>query len=130
GGGEARRRELRPEIEAHAEGYPWTPRGRDPLAAAELGDEEMARRELEHQAARDFADVPRALWILHLCALAEACAVVRDEPRALRLYELLLPHADDNAVSLTQQPFGPVALRLGKPAALLGRRKDADRHFA
>jgi hypothetical protein len=91
----------------------------------------MARRELERHAARDFADLPRdGLWILHLCALAELCVVVGDEDRAVQLYELLLPHADDNAVSYTQQPFGPVALRLGKLAALLGRWKETDRHFA
>ena len=58
------------------------------------------------------------------------CVLVGDEGRALQLYELLLPHADDNAVSYTQQPFGPVALRLGKLAALLGRWKETDRHFA
>jgi hypothetical protein len=56
--------------------------------------------------------------------------LVRDERRAVHLYELLLPHADDNAHTYTQQPFGPVALRLGKLAALLGRWQDADRHFA
>ena len=120
-----------PEIEDHAERFPWIPRWRDAMAAAELGDEQMARRELERHAARDFADLPRdGLWILHLCALAEVCVVVGDQDRAAQLYELLLPHADDNAVSYTQQPFGPVALRLGKLAALLGLWKETDRHFA
>jgi hypothetical protein len=56
--------------------------------------------------------------------------LVGDEQRARRLYELLLPHADDNAVSYTQQPFGPVALRLGKLAATLAHWQEADRHFA
>ena len=120
-----------PSIEDHAERFPWIPRWRDALAAAERGDEQAARRELEHHAARGFADLPRdGLWILHLCSLADACVLVGDEDRALQLYELLLPHADDNAVSYTQQPFGPVALRLGKLAALLGRWKETDRHFA
>ncbi len=128
---EGRLHELWPEIADHAERFPWIPRWRDALAAAELGDEQTARSELERHAARDFSDLPRdGLWILHLCALAEACALVGDERRALQLYELLLPHADDNAVSYTQQPFGPVALRLGKLAALLGRWMDVDRHFA
>jgi AAA ATPase-like protein len=123
--------ELWPEIEDHAERFPWIPRWRDALAAAELGDEERARRELERHAARDFADLPRdGLWILHLCSLAEASILVGDERRALRLYELLRPHAEDNAVSYTQQPFGPVALRLAGLALLLGRRQEADRHFA
>jgi hypothetical protein len=124
-------REWWPEIVDHAERFPWIPRWRDALAAAERGDEAMARRELDHHAARGFADLPRdGLWILHVCALAEACVVVRDEARGRQLYELLLPHADDNAVSYTQQPFGPVALRLGMLASLLGRWKETDRHFA
>ena len=120
-----------PGISDHAERYPWIPRWRDPLAACETGDSEAARHELERQGGLDFADLPRdGLWLLHLCTLADAAAFVRDEPRAALLYELLLPHADDNAVSYTQQPFGPVALRLGKLAAILGRWKDADRHFS
>ena len=123
--------ELWPELEDHAERYPWIPRWRDPLAAAELGDEQLARRELARQGGRGFADLPRdGLWLLHLCGLAEAAVLVRDVDRAQQLYELLLPHADDNAVSYTQQPFGPVALRLGKLAALLGRWQETDRHFA
>jgi AAA ATPase domain len=124
-------REWWPEIEDHAERFPWIPRWRDALAAAERGDETAARREVEHHAARGFADLPRdGLWILHVCALAETCVVVGDEARGLQLYELLLPHADDNAVSYTQQPFGPVALRLGMLASLLGRWQETDRHFA
>jgi hypothetical protein len=123
--------ELWPEIDDHADRYPWIPRWRDALAAAELGDEPRSRAELERHASRQFTDLPRdGLWILHVCALADACAVVQDTARALQLYELLAPHAEDNAVSYTQQPFGPVALRLGKLAAVLGRWQDADRYFA
>ena len=120
-----------PEIEDHDRRFPWIPRWRESFAAAELGDEQMARRELERHAGRGFVDLPRdGLWILHLCTLAEAAVLVGDTERGLQLYELLLPHADDNAVSYTQQPFGPVALRLGKLAAMLGRWQETDRHFA
>jgi hypothetical protein len=123
--------ELWPEIQDHGELFPWIPRWRDALSAAELGDEETARRELERHAVRCFAELPRdGLWILHACALADACALVGDERRGLQLYELLLPHDGDNAVSYGKQPFGPVAMRLGKLAALLERWEDADRHFA
>jgi eukaryotic-like serine/threonine-protein kinase len=123
--------ELWPEIQDHGERFPWIARWRDALAAAELGDEEAARRELERHAVRGFGELRRdGFWILHLCSLAEACVLVGDERRGLQLYELLLPHADDNAVSYSKQPFGPVALRLGKLAALLARWEDADRHFA
>jgi AAA ATPase domain len=128
---QGRLRELWPEIRDHGERFPWIPRWRDALAAAELGDEEAARREVERHAVRGFAELPRdGLWILHLCSIAEACVLACDERRALQLYELLLPHAGDNAVAYTQQPFGPVALRLGMLAAMLERWQDADRHFA
>jgi hypothetical protein len=69
------------------------------------------------------------LWVLHVCALAEACVLVRDERRAARLYELLSPYGERNAVSLSTMPFGPVALRLGMLAALLKRWGEAERHF-
>ena len=55
--------------------------------------------------------------------------VVGDRRSAERLLELLEPFADRNAISLTQLPFGPVALRLGTLAALLERWDDAERHF-
>ena len=123
--------EFWPEVADHGERFPWIARWREALAAAELGDEEMARRELERHAARGFASVRRdGFWILHLCALADACVLVGDERHGVELHELLLPYAGDNAVSYAKQPFGPVALRLGKLAAMLERWPDADRHFA
>ena len=79
----------------------------------------------------DFTDLPRdGLWLLHLCSLAEACVLLGDERRAARLYELLSPYADRNAISMTTMPFGPVALRLGMVAAMLGRWEEAERHFS
>jgi hypothetical protein len=123
--------EFWPEIQDHGERFPWIPRWRDALAAAELGDEEAARRELERHGARGFAELPRdGNWMVHVCSLADACVLVGDDRRAAQLYELLLPHGGDNAVTYSKQPFGPVALRLGKLAALLERWDDAERHFA
>ena len=120
-----------PEVDDHGERFPWIARWREALAAAELGDKEMARRELERHAAGGFAGVRRdGFWILHMCGLADACVLVNDERHGVELYELLLPHAGDNAASYAKQPFGPVALRLGKLAAMLERWPDADRHFA
>ena len=117
-------------IRSHSDRFPWIPRWRDALAAAELGDDRVARAEVERHAARDFADLPRdGLWILHLSGLAECCVLTKDERRGEQLYELLLPFAERNAVSYTQQPFGPVALRLAALAAMLGRWDDADHHF-
>ena len=128
---EGRLGEMSDAIREHVERFPWIPHWRQALAAAELGDTRTARMELERCARRGFAELPRdGLWILHLCSLAEACALLADGPRAERLYELLLPFADRHAVSVTLQPFGPVALRLGMLATTLERWDEAERHFA
>jgi tetratricopeptide (TPR) repeat protein len=123
--------ELWPQISDHGERFPWIARWRDALAAAELDDVEAARRELERHAMQGFTRLPRdGLWILHVCSLADACVLVGDKRRGVQLYELLLPYADDSTISYSKQTFGPVALRLGTLAAMLGRPADADRHFA
>jgi hypothetical protein len=122
--------ELRETVRAHGDRYPSVARWRDALAAVELADEGAARIEIERHARSGFAELPHnVLWVLHLCALAEACVLVRDQRRAARLYELLSPYSERNAVALSTMPFGPVALRLGMLAALLKRWGEAERHF-
>jgi tetratricopeptide (TPR) repeat protein len=122
--------ELQEAIQVCGDQYGLVARWRNALAAAELADERAARAEVERHARSDFADLPRdGLWILHLCALAEACVLIGDEGRAARLYELLSPYAERNAISLSTMPFGPVALRLGMVAAMLGRWEEAERDF-
>lgn len=127
---QGRLREFWPSIRAHGDLFPWIPRWRDALAAAELGDRRAARAEVERYVRNGFADVPRdGLWLLHLCALAEACVLIDDKQRGGLLYEQLQPHGDRNVVSYTQQPFGPVTLRLGMLASMAGEWEDAERHF-
>jgi eukaryotic-like serine/threonine-protein kinase len=122
--------EWRERVRAHGDQYPSVARWRDALTAAELADERVARSEVERHARSGFGDLPRdGLWILHLCALAEACVLIGDQQRAGQLYDLLLPYVERNAVSLSTVPFGPVALRLGMLAALLERWQEAERHF-
>jgi tetratricopeptide (TPR) repeat protein len=122
--------EVQDAIRLYGERFPAIARWRDALVAAELTDQPAARSEVERHARRGFADLPRdGLWILHLCALAEACIVIGDHPRAAQLYQLLSPYADRNAISVSTVPFGPVALRLGMVAAMLGRWEEAERHF-
>jgi tetratricopeptide (TPR) repeat protein len=122
--------ELREAIRFHGERFSSLARWRNALVAVEVADERAARAEVERHALRDFADLPRdGLWLLHLCSLAEACVLLGDERRAARLYQLLSPYADRNAISMTTMPFGPVALRLGMVAAMLGRWEEAERHF-
>lgn len=128
--GQGALREYWPEVRSHGAVFPWVPRWRDSLVAAELGDERAARAEVERFAAHDFADINRdGLWVLLICSLAEACVLIGDAERGRRLYDLLLPHADRTAVSYVLQPFGPVAMRLGMLAGLLGRWDEAEDHF-
>ena len=118
-----------PEVSHHGERYLWIPRWRDALAAADRGDRAAAALELA-RSGRAFAEIPRdGFWLLRLCSLAEACALAGDAADAERLYDLLLPYGDRNAIALTQLPFGPVALRLGMLAAMLERWDDAEGHF-
>ena len=75
---------------------------------AEFGREEDARREFELLAADDFASIPvDALWLLSLCYVAEACAILRDAKRAERIYGLLLPHAKRNVVVVNAAVTAP-----------------------
>jgi tetratricopeptide (TPR) repeat protein len=60
---------------------------------------------------------------------AEVCARLGDTVAAAKLYERLLPHADQIAGAPVGW-FGPVAHFLGLLAATLGRVEDAERHFA
>src|SRR5439155_25620033 len=86
--------ELWPAVDDHAVRFPWVPRWREALGAAEMGDVKAAQAELERHGSRDFADLPQdGLWLLHLCSLAEACVLIGDRRRGEQLYEFLLPHA-------------------------------------
>jgi hypothetical protein len=117
-------------VAEHSKGYLWIPRWRDALAAAESGDRNAAAGEIERQAGRGFEDLRRdGFWMLRMCALADACVTVGDKRRGRRIYELLQPFSDRNATALTQLPFGPVALRLAKLAALLERCDEAEAYF-
>jgi tetratricopeptide (TPR) repeat protein len=122
--------EIEGALRLHAGRFPWIPRWRDALLAAELGDDRAAQAEIEAHAANEFVEVPRdGLWLLHLCTLAECCVQLHDAQHAVQLYELLLPYAERNAISYTLQPFGPVALRLAMLAGVLERWDEADAHF-
>jgi tetratricopeptide (TPR) repeat protein len=122
--------ELLPEVADHGERYLWVPRWRDALAAAESADRRAAAAEIARHAGSGFADIRRdGFFLLSLSSLADACVLVGDTSRGRRIYELLLPFADRNTVSLTLQPHGPVALRLGMLAAMLERWEEAEEHF-
>jgi class 3 adenylate cyclase/tetratricopeptide (TPR) repeat protein len=98
----------------------------------ETGREDGARRQVEPLAADDFAGLPRNhLYLYHLAALAMVCHALDDQPRAARLYELLLPYADHN-VLVARLPLGTLGSAshyLGLLAATTGRWDDAAVHF-
>jgi hypothetical protein len=133
--GQARLEEMEEDTRDYVERYPWWPRWRQPLLAAELGRRPEAQAELERHKP-DFADLREpppgstgGVWNLHLCALAHACALTRDRQRAAALYELLLPVSDRSAMTLSEIGYGPVSWRLGMLATTLGRWDDAERHY-
>ncbi len=104
--------------------------GRLAVMHAELGHEAEARSALETLAANDFGNVPQDfVWLTTLCYAAEACALLRDLPRAEMLYGLLLPHAERNIAVATAACNGPVSRLLGILAATRGRFDDSERHF-
>ena len=100
------------------------------LVLAQAGREAEASDELERLAARDFTDLPRdSLWLPAMWLLARATSELADAPRARRLYELLEPYADRNAVSPEAAVFGPMSLALGTLAATAGERETALAHL-
>ncbi len=128
---QGRLEEMIPVVEAIVKATPlsgW--RARLVQLYAEFGREADARRELDALAADDFAAIPSdSLWLLSLCWLAEACAILSDRERAERLYLRLLPHAKRNVVVANAAVNGSVERSLGQLAATLGRYADAERHF-
>jgi len=98
---------------------------------ADLGQGEDARREFEEVAAYGFAALPRDIyWLISLAHLADACAFLKDAPRAAALYELLVPYSGRNVV------MGPGVACFGSADRLLGilaatgkRWAVAEQHF-
>jgi DNA-binding winged helix-turn-helix (wHTH) protein/tetratricopeptide (TPR) repeat protein len=106
------------------------------LVALDLGRTETARATLHWAAADDFAVVHghpglRAQsYVVNFAVLAEVSWRLGEPRYADRLRDLLLPHAGTQAATgLGMIYMGPVAWYLGVLAAMLGRRRNAARHF-
>ena len=122
--------EVRERIDEHGDRYRGIARWRDALVAAEVGDVAAARAEIERHARDGFSGLPRGgLWLLHVCALAQAAVLLGDRDRGAELYAMLEPYEDRNAISVSTLPFGPVAWRLGMLATLTEGWDEAERHF-
>jgi DNA-binding CsgD family transcriptional regulator len=101
------------------------------LIYCELGRRREARREFEHLAQHDFADLPRdGLWLACMIYLAEICAYLGDAARAAMLYPLLLPYAERAIVVGGQVAcYGAASRYLGMLAATMSHWQDAEQHF-
>ena len=98
---------------------------------AELGELDEARRLSDTLAPDGFAAIPRTSdRLVNLGLLSDVAALLDDDEHAEALHELLLPAAACHAVDVPEIFTGAVARNLGALAALMGRRSEAERHFA
>lgn len=105
---------------AYRGGYTWILAG--------LGETERAREELH--AAMGFAHAFDANWLSLQAELAEASVLIGDSTFAATLYERLKPYAGRPVTAgRAICSYGAVDHRLGRLAALLGRKVDAVRHL-
>jgi DNA-binding SARP family transcriptional activator/tetratricopeptide (TPR) repeat protein len=119
-------------VEGYVARYPKIASWRCALASAyaQLARKREARHEFELYASANFSALPRdGLWLSSMSALSEVAAFLDDAPRALTLYEQLLPYADRCAVSFALVCHGSVSRQLGLLATTLSRYEDAARHF-
>jgi DNA-binding NarL/FixJ family response regulator len=97
----------------------------------ELDQEKDARALFDNLSANEFVDLPRdGTWTTSMVYLAETCAYLGDEARALKLYEFLLPYDGRNvSTGFPLALHGPIGRQLGRLAAIMKRWNDAERHF-
>ena len=112
--------ELENAVHQFADRLPAMPAWRCALAVLYLDDgrEGEARRELEHLAARGFADFPRDnVWMIAMASLAELCHGLEEGGHAVEVEKLLAPFANRNVVSPEGIFGGPVTRYLALCAA-------------
>jgi DNA-binding SARP family transcriptional activator len=97
---------------------------------AQLERTSQARHELRTLAQTDFSDLPRdTFWMSNLSMLSEVVRLLGDADPAHLLYNLLLPYADQCAVTFALLCRGSTSRQLGVLATTLTRYDDAARHF-
>ncbi len=125
---------LEPLVAGMVEQYPLLPAWRTGLIYlyAMLDRPDDVREQVEILAADDFADLPTdANWGIAIALLTLGCAVVGDQNKAARLYEMLLPYRDFCVIAgLPAISDGSVELWLALAAGTTDRWDVADDHFA
>jgi len=94
------------------------------------GRTEECRGELDDIAKRDFVDVERnGSWLATMSFIADAIHLLGDRARAVQVYELLLPFADQNVTTAHVGSRGSVSQWLATLAATMGNIEVAEAHF-
>lgn len=129
---QGRLEEVEPTIQSLSREYSTYPVLRCELAQVrmELGQTDLAKRELLELARDDFAVLPKNdEWLFGMSLLAEVAAALGDVTRAAALYDTLHPYATRNAVSAPDGCSGSISRNLGVLASALGRPEPAAHHF-
>jgi tetratricopeptide (TPR) repeat protein len=97
----------------------------------EGGRAEEARSELAALAEHGFGNIPLdGDWLTAMTVIAEVCADLGAVEHAERVYAMLVPYQRSNVViGLAAVCMGSAARYLGRLAATIGARENAERHF-
>lgn len=100
------------------------------LTSADANRRDEVAEHFDHIADSGFAAGRRDyIWTVAMAMLAEACFVAGDRERAARLYPLLAPYRDRNAVVGALLCLGSMARYLAMLGAVIGRGDEAERLF-
>jgi DNA-binding SARP family transcriptional activator len=120
------------EVRDHAHEFPSPLVHQSVLAHvyARLGRPDEAASIVRDVTRRDLSDWHvDEQWLVSICLLAETCAILDDAGPAASLYDLVLPHAAQNAVAVPEIALDSTGRTLGILASLLGRFEDAATHL-
>ncbi len=123
---------LQPMVHDFAERFPWIPafRAAEAFVLAETGDTDEASRIVAALSPDGFAAIPRdGIWNIAMWTLANTAVRLGDRELAARVYDQLIPVADNSVALGASMYLGPARTPLGMLAALLDRVDDATTHF-
>jgi eukaryotic-like serine/threonine-protein kinase len=130
---QGRSEEVEASVRSFVEKYPSIRAWRATLAKIyyDVDRRSEAENEFEYLASNDFADLPRdGAYVTALALLAQVCAFLGDERRAVQLYQLLLPFKGHNiAIGSAAVFYGPICRYLGLLACTMRRFDEATEHF-
>jgi hypothetical protein len=130
---QARMGELEPAVRQMVARNPDRPAWRAALVVmlCESDQLDQARPELDALSAQGFGDIPHdGDWLTTMTLLCDGCAMLGEQARIAQLHDELLPYAELNVVAgIGALCLGSAARYVGKLAAVMGRRAEAELHF-